>query len=511
MELSKVIVIIVNVFIFIVFSISLNYIISAILHKLFRKIIADIVFQVIFGIFLTYILLDQYLIELIYGYLSIEASIKEVLVRETIYTTIIIWWSLVVLKATDIFVWQRYLRGGRANPVPKILKRTYNVLFLLVVSLLLLEFVFNVDVTKLVVASGFIAFIAGYGAKSTVSDILGGITLSLEDNITINDWVKVDGVTGMVVAMDWRSICLKDFDKNLRVIPNSRFSSTSFTNISRPDTLTRIEIKLRLPADIHPDKLKKLIIETANGMSGLDKSKNKNIGVFYIGHEENHNIYAVSLYTDSSYSFGIRDEFMSVLHYKFNRENKSFEAPKLISIDPRKQVKKTTDVKLLKQQISSIHGKEIFNGKECEKIINESNMLMYGSQEIIVDQGIISSHLYYLLSGSVSVEKILKGKVIDITKLEAETAIGEISFLLGGKTIAQVRASTTCSILKVPHKTIKNIINKRPDLLELLANLVEYRMKHTKSVIEKQQYTKIVKNKNKNKSIFRMIKDMFTF
>ena len=503
MEIYNIIKISMTIFLITSVSLVVNYLLYRLIYLFTKHSVVQLLTRILLGILLTYILLSPWEIRLINSYIYTN------LTGEPIITILLIWWSLVLLKAFDVILWKGYFYVDGICIIPKVVIKILNVLILFSSSIILLKFVYQVDITEVLVASGFIAFIIGYGAQATMADVLGGIALAMARNIRINDWVKVDGITGRVVNMDWRSISLVGYDQNLVVIPNSKFSCMPFVNYSRPKKLRRVSLELKIPYQISPDELKTSAMQVANAMSS-DFDRSKELEVFYIGHENNYNIYSFGFYNYSPYSAGLKGEFISALYYKFKRENKSLEAPSLISVDKTPKIEDTWNYSLVKQKISSIQGKKIFNAKEIDIIIKESEMLLYGSQEVVLDEGIICQSLYYLISGNISVRKTHKQKLVEIIRLESESELesifGEISFLLGIKTTAKIIALTECSILVVPHRTIRKLVNQRPKLLNNFENLVKDRMENTESFIQQKDEDDIKNSLSQKQGIFNKIK-----
>ena len=68
---------------------------------------------------------------------------------------------------------------------------------LIVVAILALMAMLAVPVAAIPAAIAF-------AMQSTLGNLLGGISLQLDNTCRIGDWIRMDGVTGRVVGIRWR-------------------------------------------------------------------------------------------------------------------------------------------------------------------------------------------------------------------------------------------------------------------------------------------------------------------
>ena len=72
----------------------------------------------------------------------------------------------------------------------------------------------------------------GFGAQTLVKDVISGIFLWVEGNITVGDIVEVNGLSGEVEAIAIRTTTIRHFSGNLYVIPNGDIRTV--TNMMQP-------------------------------------------------------------------------------------------------------------------------------------------------------------------------------------------------------------------------------------------------------------------------------------
>lgn len=83
----------------------------------------------------------------------------------------------------------------------------------------------GLNITPLLAGAGIMGLAVGFGAQSLVKDFLTGIMILIEDTVGVGDVVTVAGHSGKVVAMNVRTIHLRDISGTLHVVPYSEIGT----------------------------------------------------------------------------------------------------------------------------------------------------------------------------------------------------------------------------------------------------------------------------------------------
>ena len=89
----------------------------------------------------------------------------------------------------------------------------------------------GMDTAPLLALTGIFGIAIGFGSQSLVKDIIGGILILLENQIRIGDVSSVNGTRGLVEAINWRTIILRDVAGAVHVFPNG--SVTALANLTK--------------------------------------------------------------------------------------------------------------------------------------------------------------------------------------------------------------------------------------------------------------------------------------
>jgi small conductance mechanosensitive channel len=95
-----------------------------------------------------------------------------------------------------------------------------------------LKFILHVDISAMLNIASISAIAVGWASQNIIQDFMRGITLLLQESITMGDDIEVNGTRGIVEDINLHCIYLRDKDGALHVIPNSKISG--YTNYSRP-------------------------------------------------------------------------------------------------------------------------------------------------------------------------------------------------------------------------------------------------------------------------------------
>ena len=111
--------------------------------------------------------------------------------------------------------------------------------------------IFGVNVTSMIAVAGVGGIAIGFGAQTLVKDVISGIFLWMEGNITVGDIVEVNGLSGEVEAIAIRTTTIRHYSGNLYVIPNGDIRTV--TNMTR--SYKRAIVDIRLPYEEKLDRL----------------------------------------------------------------------------------------------------------------------------------------------------------------------------------------------------------------------------------------------------------------
>lgn len=85
----------------------------------------------------------------------------------------------------------------------------------------------GLDVTPILAGAGIVGLAVGFGAQNIVRDLISGFFMVLEDQVGVGDVAIVNGTGGLVEAITFRTIVLRDLAGVVHVFPNGTINTLS--------------------------------------------------------------------------------------------------------------------------------------------------------------------------------------------------------------------------------------------------------------------------------------------
>lgn len=113
----------------------------------------------------------------------------------------------------------------------------------------ILKWCFNYNTSVLWGALGVGGIALSLGLQNTISNLIGGLQMSLSRDFAFGDWIKVGQITGQINDITWRVVKMRDADENSYIIPNSIFNSNAIV-VLPPFQTTDLPVEFSNVADL---------------------------------------------------------------------------------------------------------------------------------------------------------------------------------------------------------------------------------------------------------------------
>jgi MscS family membrane protein len=112
----------------------------------------------------------------------------------------------------------------------------------------------HVNVTSLIAGVGIGGIAIAVAAQDTLKNLFGSIAILTDRPFRVGDWVRIDGIDGTVVDMNFRTTKIRTFDDSVVTLPNSKLLDTAVDNWGLR-SYRRWKTTLSLEYSTPPDKI----------------------------------------------------------------------------------------------------------------------------------------------------------------------------------------------------------------------------------------------------------------
>jgi small-conductance mechanosensitive channel len=120
----------------------------------------------------------------------------------------------------------------------------------------------GVNVTPVLAGAGIVGLAIGFGAQNLVKDLVSGFFLILENQVRVGDVAVINGTGGLVEAISFRTIVLRDEAAVVHVFPNG--SITTLSNMTKDWSAYVISVNVAFRED--PDRVVDVMRRVAEEM-----------------------------------------------------------------------------------------------------------------------------------------------------------------------------------------------------------------------------------------------------
>ena len=177
----------------------------------------------------------------------------------------------------------------------------------------------GVNVTPVLAGAGIVGLAIGFGAQNLVKDLVSGFFLILENQVRVGDVAVINGTGGLVEAISFRTIVLRDEAAVVHVFPNGGI--TTLSNMTKDWSAYVISVNVAYKED--PDRVVDVMRRAAEEMYTEPKYRSVML--------EPIEIFGVDGFTDGSVTIKARLKTRPLEQFAIGREyrrrlKKAFDA-----------------------------------------------------------------------------------------------------------------------------------------------------------------------------------------
>jgi small-conductance mechanosensitive channel len=133
--------------------------------------------------------------------------------------------------------------------------------FLWFIVVLVVLGLLGINIGPILAGAGVVGLAVGFGAQYLVRDLVSGFFLLLENQIRVGDMAIINGTNGMVEAVTFRTVVLRDQAGAVHVFPNGSINSLANTTMDWSACVIDISVSYREDPDRVMDVMRRVAEE----------------------------------------------------------------------------------------------------------------------------------------------------------------------------------------------------------------------------------------------------------
>lgn len=139
----------------------------------------------------------------------------------------------------------------------------------------------NYDISAFIASLSIGSLAVAFAAKDALANVFGSMIILLDKPFKIGDWIKANGIEGIVESVSFRSTCIRTFPQELVYIPNSLLSNTPITNYTLRER-RRIDFTLGLTYGTTAAQIEEFIFKLKNYLEDLTLIDENDVRVHFV-------------------------------------------------------------------------------------------------------------------------------------------------------------------------------------------------------------------------------------
>lgn len=428
----------------------------------------------------------------IFTIFSILSEVLDIQIYDELSTISLIFAELALIKMATILIFKIIF--------PKIKIETPLILQDLIFAgtSLILFFVtlsrFGYNISGLIATSAVVTAVIGFSLQDTLVNIMGGLSVQLENSINEGDWIKVgDLPSGKVKELRWRYTSIETRNWETIVIPNSIIAKNNIVILGKrenEDRKWRRWVYFNVDFRFNPNDVISIVTETLTNAKIANVASDPPINCILFDMTDSYCKYALRYWlTDFSVDDPTDSEIRTWIYFALKRACIPLSIPAntifLTENSPEREERKQNQE--LKIRMALLKGLDLFSHlpeNELERVAHHLTHAPFKKGEIITRQNSEPHWLYILTKGNVSVNvESIEGNSV-IANIQAPSFFGEISLMTGTKRSATIISETDTECYKLDKSVFQQILKERPEVSEILAEVLAKRKANLDKVKE---------------------------
>jgi len=392
-------------------------------------------------------------------------------------------WTIALIRIAG-FALFRLVLPKLGKPLPRIIEDLAIIVVYTVYGLSQLRLA-GVDLTGIIATSAIITAVLAFAMQDTLGNVLGGLAIQLDNSVRVGDWIQMDGLSGRVIDIRWRSTAVETRDWQTVVIPNSLLMKNRFTILGRREGAPlqwRRGIRFMIDPSVPPARVITLIDEEMHEIMIANVARSPAPSCILIGFEAGNLLYELRYfltdlqedeYTDSA----VRVHLFASLQRAGLRVAE--EQRTVLAVAKDEAHAESVRQRELSRRLIMLKQVDLLaplSEEERNFVAGRLQYAPFARGDIITKQGSIAHWLYVIAFGEAEVRFEQPGRAPRVLgTVRPGQFFGEMGLLAGESRNATVVAKTDVECYRLDRASFQALLLARPELANEVSKVIAAR------------------------------------
>ncbi len=348
----------------------------------------------------------------------------------------------------------------------------------------------GLNLTSIVATSAVVTAVVGLSLQATLGNVVGGVSLQLDDSINEGDWIELENKTqGLVKKIRWRHTVIETRDWDTLIVPNGQLMTQAFRVLGKRSgqpLQRRMWVYFNVDFRFSPADVMRVVNDAlqAAPIEGVAREPRPHCLCqdFARDNADSSSYYAVrywltDLHRDGLTSSRVRERLYAAL--KRAQIPLALPATTVFVSQDDSEHRERKRAREQELHIAALAEVDIFatlSHDEQRLLATSARLAPFSAGEVITRQGATAHWLYVLLKGKAEVRVATEdGMERQVAALEAPSFFGEMALMTGQPREATVIADTDVECLRVDRRDLEGIIKHRPEIATAISEVLAKR------------------------------------
>ena len=352
----------------------------------------------------------------------------------------------------------------------------------------------GVDLSSIVTTSAILTAVIAFAMQDTLGNLLGGLSIQLDNTVQVGDWVRVDDLAGQVRDIRWRSTLIETRNWETIVIPNSAIMKGRVAILGRREGQPlqwRRALRFMVDPSVPPARVIAIINEEMRDVPIANVAQSPApttvLHGFVTGNLEYELRYHLTdLLEDEMTDSMVRVHLFASLQRAGIRIAEEQRTVHAVSRDEaHADVVRKRELGRRLELLRQVDLFSVLSEDEMSELCERLQYAPFARGDVITKQGNIAHWLYIIMFGEVDVRyEPPNAAPQTVSTLRAGQFFGEMALLTGDARSATVVAKTDVECYRLDGKSFQGLLLGRPQIAEGIARVIASRKPELEKVRE---------------------------